>query len=209
MASMTRPPPGPGPFEQVKGRSSGSRTGSKAGAPGGSAPQAGATSQPVRASRSAGACSRPGAPRAEVVDGGQGAGSTARSVGRARDLEPGHRRDGMRAGAARDRRRRRREFVVRRRAAGRRLDRHRGAHASSVWAVVLVPIVLGVIAVMLMRTEPDLDARPRLILGSAMIGLPVLGLWHAIWLGAPLDPVASAMPPASSASFWAGRSRTG
>ncbi len=54
-------------------------------------------------------------------------------------------------------------------------------------AVVLVPIILAVIAVVLMRTEPDPDARPRLILGSAMIALPVLGLWH-IWAGAPLDP---------------------
>lgn len=116
----------------------------------------------------------------------KGAGSTARSVGRARDLEPGHRRDGIALallGIA---------VVV---AASSWFDAARpvGGWIDTVvrtvigGAVVLVPIILGVIAVTLMRTEPDLDARPRLILGSTMIALPVLGLWH-IWSGAPLDP---------------------
>ena len=43
-------------------------------------------------------------------------------------------------------------------------------------AVVLLPLAIAVIAVLLMRTEPNPDARPRLILGCAMIALPVLGL---------------------------------
>ncbi|MGB5151538.1 MAG: DNA translocase FtsK [Mycobacterium sp.] len=117
----------------------------------------------------------------------KGAGSTARSVGRARDLEPGHRRDGIALallGIA---------VVV---AASSWFDAARpvGGWIDAVVrtvigaAVVLVPILLGVIAVVLMRTEPDLDARPRLILGSAMIALPVLGLWH-IWSGAPAGPL--------------------
>jgi DNA segregation ATPase FtsK/SpoIIIE, S-DNA-T family len=113
----------------------------------------------------------------------KGAGSTARSVGRARDLEPGHRRDGIALallGIA---------VVV----------------AASTWfgaagpvgawidtalrtvlgsAVVLAPVLLGAVAVVLMRTEPHPEARPRLVLGAAMIGLPVLGLWH-LWSGAP------------------------
>ena len=38
-----------------------------------------------------------------------------------------------------------------------------------------------------MRTEPDPDARPRLILGAAMITLPALGLWH-LWSGSPDTP---------------------
>ncbi len=54
-------------------------------------------------------------------------------------------------------------------------------------AVVLLPIALAAIAVVLMRTEPDPEARPRLILGAAMITLPVLGLWH-LWAGSPTDP---------------------
>ncbi|MEH3133134.1 MAG: DNA translocase FtsK [Mycolicibacterium neoaurum] len=118
----------------------------------------------------------------------KGAGSTARSVGRARDLEPGHRRDGIALallGLA---------VVV---AASSWFDAARpvGGWIDVVLrtivggAVVLVPIVLGVIAIVLMRTEPNLDARPRLILGSVMIALPVLGLWH-VWAGAPLDSIA-------------------
>ncbi|CRZ14925.1 DNA translocase FtsK [Mycolicibacterium neworleansense] len=55
--------------------------------------------------------------------------------------------------------------------------------------VVLVPVILGAIAVVLMRTEPDPESRPRLILGSAMIALPMLGLWH-LWSGSPQDPIA-------------------
>ena len=118
----------------------------------------------------------------------KGAGSTARSVGRARDLEPGHRRDGIALallGVA---------VVV---AASSWFDAARpvGGWIDMVLrtliggAVVLVPVIVGVIAVILMRTEPNPDIRPRLILGSLMIGLPVLGLWH-IWSGAPLDQLA-------------------
>lgn len=118
----------------------------------------------------------------------KGAGSTARSVGRARELEPGHRRDGIALallGVA---------VIV---AASSWFD---AARPVGGWvdiavrtviggAVVLVPLILGAAAVVLMRTEPDLEARPRLILGSVMIALPVLGLWH-IWSGAPADPEA-------------------
>jgi DNA segregation ATPase FtsK/SpoIIIE, S-DNA-T family len=116
----------------------------------------------------------------------KGAGSTARSVGRARDIEPGHRRDGIALallGIA---------VVI---AAGSWFD---AARPVGQWidtfirvligsAVVLVPIVVAAVAVVLMRTEPDPDARPRLILGAAMITLPTLGLWH-LWAGSPMDP---------------------
>lgn len=116
----------------------------------------------------------------------RGAGGTARSVGRARDLEPGHRRDGLALallGLA---------VVV---AASSWFDAARpvGAWIDSFVriligaAVVLVPLVLAVIGITLMRTEPDPDARPRLILGSVMIALPALGLWH-LWAGSPQDP---------------------
>ncbi|SEH84331.1 DNA segregation ATPase FtsK/SpoIIIE, S-DNA-T family [Mycolicibacterium rutilum] len=116
----------------------------------------------------------------------KGAGSTARSVGRARDLEPGHRRDGLALallGLA---------VVV---AASSWFD---AARPVGAWidtfvriligsAVVLVPIALAGVGVTLMRTEPDPEARPRLILGSVMIALPALGLWH-LWAGSPTDP---------------------
>ncbi|TRW84899.1 DNA translocase FtsK [Mycolicibacterium sp. 018/SC-01/001] len=118
----------------------------------------------------------------------KGAGSTARSVGRARDLDPGHRRDGIALGLLAL------AVVV---AASSWFD---AARPVGEWidtflrvlvgdAVVLVPLVLAVVGVTLMRSEPDPDARPRFILGSAMIALPALGLLH-LWSGAPQDPVA-------------------
>ena len=55
--------------------------------------------------------------------------------------------------------------------------------------VVLVPIALGALGVGLMRSEPQPESRPRFILGTAMIVLPALGLWH-LWSGSPQDPVA-------------------
>ncbi|OBC08567.1 cell division protein FtsK [Mycobacterium sp. 852013-50091_SCH5140682] len=116
----------------------------------------------------------------------KGAGSTARSVGRAREIEPGHRRDGLALallGIA---------VVV---AASSWFDAARpvGAWIDTALRtvvgepVVLVPIVLGVVAVVLMRTEPDPDSRPRMILGVSMVTLPALGLWH-LWAGSPEDP---------------------
>lgn len=116
----------------------------------------------------------------------RGAGSTARSVGRAREIEPGHRRDGIALallGIA---------VVV---AAGSWFDAARpvGQWIDTVLrtlvgdAVVPVPVVLAAIAVVLMRSEPDPEARPRLILGAAMITLPALGLWH-LWSGSPQAP---------------------
>lgn len=118
----------------------------------------------------------------------KGAGSTARSVGRAGDIEPGHRRDGLALGLLAI------AVVI---AASSWFDAARpvGAWIDSVLrtlvggAVVLLPVIIAVIAVLLMRTEPNPDARPRLILGCAMIALPVLGLWH-LWSGAPQDPSA-------------------
>src|SRR6476661_4217718 len=118
----------------------------------------------------------------------KGAGSTARSVGRARDLEPGHRRDGIALallGIA---------VVI---TASSWFD---AARPVGAWidtflrvligaAVVLLPIVLAVAAVVLMRTESDPEARPRLILGAAMIVLPALGLWH-LAAGSPQDSTA-------------------
>jgi DNA segregation ATPase FtsK/SpoIIIE, S-DNA-T family len=118
----------------------------------------------------------------------KGAGSTARSVGRARELEPGHRRDGIALallGIA---------VVI---AASSWFD---AARPVGAWidtflrvligsSVALLPIAMAVVAVLLMRTEPNPEARPRLVLGTAMIVLPALGLWH-LGAGSPADPVA-------------------
>ena len=84
----------------------------------------------------------------------KGAGSTARSVGRAREIEPGHRRDGIALallGLA---------VVI---AASSWFDAARpvGAWIDSVLrtfvggAVVLLPVLVAAVGVMLMRTEPN------------------------------------------------------
>ncbi|MUM07430.1 cell division protein FtsK [Mycobacterium sp. CBMA 213] len=116
----------------------------------------------------------------------KGAGNTARSVGRARELDAGHRRDGVALallGVA---------FLIAAsswfnaaRPVGAWIDY--GVRTVVGSAVVVLPVLLVVLAITLMRSHPNPDARPRLILGGAMIGLPVLGLWH-VWAGAPADP---------------------
>jgi DNA segregation ATPase FtsK/SpoIIIE, S-DNA-T family len=117
----------------------------------------------------------------------RGVGGTARSVGRAHDIDPGHRRDGVALallGVA---------VVI---AASSWFD---AARPVGAWidgtsrtligsAVILVPIALAAIAVTLMRTGPNPESRPRLILGATMITLPALGLWH-LWSGSPDTPV--------------------
>jgi S-DNA-T family DNA segregation ATPase FtsK/SpoIIIE len=116
----------------------------------------------------------------------KGTGTAARSVGRAREIDPGHRRDGIALallGLA---------VVV---AASCWFDAARpvGAWVDSVLrlfvgsAVLLLPVLTAAVAVLLMRTEPNPDARPRLVLGAAMVALPVLGLWH-LWAGSPDSP---------------------
>ncbi|WP_422268794.1 DNA translocase FtsK 4TM domain-containing protein [Mycobacterium sp.] len=120
----------------------------------------------------------------------KGTGSTARSVGRAREIDPGHRRDGIALallGLA---------VVI---AASSWFDAARpvGAWIDSVVrifigsAVVVLPVVTAAVAVLLMRTEPNPEARPRLVLGAAMMALPVLGLWH-LWAGSPDTPAGRA-----------------
>ena len=116
----------------------------------------------------------------------RGVGGTARSVGRAHDIDPGHRRDGVALalmGLA---------VVI---AASSWFD---AARPVGAWidgtlrtligsAVILLPLALGVTAVTLMRTQPNPESRPRLILGAAMITVPALGLWH-LWSGSPDSP---------------------
>src|ERR1700723_2213167 len=134
------------------------------------------------------ACGR--AVRATWLMLARGTGSTARSVGRAREIDPGHRRDGIALallGIA---------VVI---AASSWFDAARpvGAWVDSVVrifigsAVVVLPVVTAAVAVLLMRTEPNPEARPRLVLGAAMVALPALGLWH-LWAGSPDTPAGRA-----------------
>jgi S-DNA-T family DNA segregation ATPase FtsK/SpoIIIE len=124
--------------------------------------------------------------RATWMMAAKGTGGAARSIGRARDIEPGHRRDGIALvllGIA---------VVV---AASSWFD---AAGPVGAWvdmvlrtlvgsAVVALPVVAAAVAVALMRTEPNPDARPRLILGGSLITLSVLGLCH-LWAGSPEAP---------------------
>ncbi|MGV7339832.1 DNA translocase FtsK [Mycobacterium kansasii] len=130
------------------------------------------------------ACGR--ALRATWLMAARGTGGAARSIGRARDIEPGHRRDGVALvllGLA---------VVV---AAG---SWFHAARPVGVWvdvvlriligsAVVLLPIVLVATAIVLMRIQPNPDTRPRLILGSSLIASSFLGLRH-LWAGSPETP---------------------
>lgn len=115
----------------------------------------------------------------------RGLGATTRTMGRATDIEHGHRRDGIALGLV--------AFAV--------------VVAGSVWfgvggpvgewvetgvravtggASAVLPLGAVGVAVVLMRTEPWPEARPRLVLGSLLVAIPALGLWH-IASGSPTD----------------------
>ncbi|MEV0107360.1 DNA translocase FtsK [Nocardia sp. NPDC050799] len=115
----------------------------------------------------------------------RGLGATTRALSRAGEIEHGHRRDGVALGlialsaviaAA--------VWLSAGGPIGRAVDAVIRAVAGS--ASALLPFVASGIAVVLMRTEPRPDIRPRLVLGGLLIGLPLLGLWH-IADGAPTD----------------------
>jgi len=118
----------------------------------------------------------------------RGTGGAARSIGRARDIEPGHRRDGIALvllGIS----------VVVAASSWFHAARPLGAWVDTLLrtfigaGVLALPVVTAALAVALMRTEPNPDARPRLILGASLIALSVLGLRH-LWSGSPEDPEA-------------------
>ncbi|OBF83915.1 cell division protein FtsK [Mycobacterium sp. 852002-51163_SCH5372311] len=128
------------------------------------------------------------AARATWLMAARGTGSAARSIGRARDIEPGHRRDGIALvllGLA----------VVVAASSWFNAARPIGAWVDMVLrtfigsAVVVLPVVTAAVAIGLMRTQPNPDARPRLILGSSLIALSLLGLCH-LWAGSPEAPAA-------------------
>ncbi|WP_405138975.1 DNA translocase FtsK [Nocardia sp. NBC_01388] len=115
----------------------------------------------------------------------RGLGASTRALSRAGEIEHGHRRDGIALGlvgfgflivAA--------VWLSAGGPVGHWVDAAIRAVAGSVSAAL--PFVLIGIAVILMRTEPHPEIRPRLVLGGLLVGLPVLGLWHMA-AGAPAD----------------------
>ncbi|MEU4523724.1 DNA translocase FtsK 4TM domain-containing protein [Amycolatopsis sp. NPDC024027] len=107
----------------------------------------------------------------------KGLGTLARTVGRTRELEPEHRRDGLALGliglgivAA---------VGVWWRAAGPIGTGVEIATRTVLGAgAVTLPLVLGVVAVALMRSEPHPETRPRMVVGTIMVVLSVLGMLH-------------------------------
>lgn len=107
----------------------------------------------------------------------KGLGTLARTVGRGRELEPEHRRDGLALGLialalviA---------FGVWWRAAGPIGGWVEvGARSLLGAGAVTLPLVLTVVAVALMRSEPVPEARPRMVIGTILVVLAVLGLLH-------------------------------
>jgi DNA segregation ATPase FtsK/SpoIIIE, S-DNA-T family len=115
----------------------------------------------------------------------RGIGSVARAVGRTRELDAAHQRDGIALGLI---------AVAVVTAAGTWWDAggpvgsgvDRVLHAAIGAASGVLPLVLVLVAVILMRTEVRPEARIRLVLGSVLLTVGVLGLWHLV-AGAPQD----------------------
>ncbi|MGQ0775029.1 MAG: DNA translocase FtsK [Pseudonocardiales bacterium] len=115
----------------------------------------------------------------------RGAGRLARAVGRTRELEPEYRRDGLALGLV--------GLAV---VAGASMWWVAGGpvgagvqqvlRATFGSAAVVLPVLLAAVAVTLMRTEPDVAARPRRTVGALLLMLGILGLWHLV-AGAPAD----------------------
>ncbi|MGH3899891.1 MAG: DNA translocase FtsK 4TM domain-containing protein, partial [Pseudonocardiaceae bacterium] len=117
----------------------------------------------------------------------RGAGGLVRTLGRTSGLEPAHRRDGLALGLV--------ALAVVTAAAvwwtaggpvGAGVQRTLRAMIGT--ASLALPVVFAGVAVALMRTESDPAARPRRTVGTLLLTLGTLGLWH-LAVGAPADPV--------------------
>ncbi|MFD1814142.1 FtsK/SpoIIIE family DNA translocase [Rhodococcus gannanensis] len=115
----------------------------------------------------------------------RGVGAATRTVGRAADIEHGHRRDGIALGLIAV------SAVV---AAAMWFGAggpvggwiETGVRALFGGAAALLPVVGVAVAVILMRSEPNPEIRPRLVLGSLLVAVPALGVFHVI-SGEPRD----------------------
>ena len=115
----------------------------------------------------------------------KGVGATTRTVGKAAEIEQGHRRDGIALGLIAI------SVVV---AGGIWFSAggpvgewiETGVRAVFGGASGVLPLIGVAVAVILIRTEPKPEIQPRLVLGSLLVGLPALGLWH-IATGSPTD----------------------
>ncbi len=109
----------------------------------------------------------------------KGVGAGARAIGRTRELEHAHRRDGLAlcliavgvvlaAGV----------WLQAGGPVGSAVDTGvRTIMGAGAW---LAPLLLLAAAITLMRTEPEPEARPRLVTGWLLLIVAVLGVWHVI-----------------------------
>jgi S-DNA-T family DNA segregation ATPase FtsK/SpoIIIE len=125
----------------------------------------------------------------------------ARAIGRTKDIDSAHRRDGLAMALI---------AVAMVTAAGVwwRAGGPVGAWAQRALggaigtADLALPVVLFIVGVVLMRTEPRPETRPRIVVGSMLLTLGVLGVIH-LTSGAPLDPQGQ-MRAAGAIGFLAG-----
>jgi S-DNA-T family DNA segregation ATPase FtsK/SpoIIIE len=112
--------------------------------------------------------------------------STGKAVGRTREIDPAHRRDGLGVG-----------FIVLAVIAGAGVWWGAGGpvgqgFSTAVGAVfglagVLLPVILLGVGIVLMTTPAHPEARPRIAVGTLLLGLGVLGLVH-LFAGSPDEP---------------------
>ena len=127
----------------------------------------------------------------------RGVGATTRTVSRAKDIDTGHRRDGIALGL----------IAVAVVVAGAMWLTAAGPVGDGIetgvrWLIgtagVVLPVVLVVVAITLFRSAPVSAARPRLVIGSILLVGAVLGVWH-LFAGRPDDSAGRA-----SATGWLG-----
>ncbi|WP_433036879.1 hypothetical protein [Actinomycetospora sp. CA-053990] len=115
----------------------------------------------------------------------RGLGSLVRTLGRARDVDAAHRRDGVALGLV--------VLAVLTAAGvwweaggpvGAGLDI--GLRTIIGAAALVLPVVLLGVAVILLRTDPSPETRPRSVVGALLLGVAVLAVWHLV-AGAPRD----------------------
>ena len=115
----------------------------------------------------------------------RGVGSLARALGRTRELESAHRRDGLALGLIA-------LAVIAAAAVWWTAGGPVGAGFNQALSALFgaasagLPVALAGVAVTLMRTEPDPAARPRRTVGTLLLTLGTLGLWH-LAAGSPAD----------------------
>ncbi|HEY8374694.1 MAG TPA: DNA translocase FtsK [Pseudonocardiaceae bacterium] len=181
---------------------SGGRSAGRSGTRSGSSRSTGTrrTGTRSRSTRSTGSVRRTGSRRVLRLVG-RSVGLVTRTLGRTKEIDPAHRRDGLgvllislavvvaagvwwQAGGP----------------VGRWLEQALRSGAGS--GVMAVPVLLLVAGVVLMRTEPNPATRPRLAVGSSLMGLASLGLLH-VAAGSP-DTHAERMSAGGALGFLVG-----